>query len=93
MKSVIAAALNQTASSRRPSTRMVPFSTRVAVARLRSAAVGASCPASPATTGGTGEVCAATMAGDAYAARAQTIANRRLMRVRLETYFFGSSNT
>jgi hypothetical protein len=36
MKSVIAGVRNQTASSRCPSTRIVPFSTRVAEARFRS---------------------------------------------------------
>ena len=92
MKSVIAVALNQTASSRRPSTRMVPLSMRVAVACFRSAAGGAFWPVTP-DAGGTGEACANTTTGDAYAVRAQTMASRRLMRVRLENYFFGSSNT
>ena len=37
MKSVIGAAFSQTSSSSRPSTRIDPFGTRVAVACLRSA--------------------------------------------------------
>ena len=66
---------------------------KVVVADLPADAYSEVANAFKANPGGTGAACAKMTTGDAYAVRAQRMASRRRMRVRLENYCFGSSNT